>query len=93
MQVSTRLMAFIGVLAVVVVTCAPSLPPAVHAQEKAQSPKWEYKAATESILADEKKTEATLKSLGDDGWELVTATLVPGSGAGDIRYVLKRPKK
>jgi hypothetical protein len=100
MSTSARLIAFSGVVVVVAIGFAwdPALSTTARAQDKGQPPpalqKWEYKIMTEGFAAEAKETEATLKPLGSDGWELVTATHVPlPGGAGSNRYVLKRPKK
>jgi hypothetical protein len=51
---------------------------------------WEYKTAAKVAT---KNIDETLKSLGDEGWELVAATMnVGGLGADSHNLFFKRPK-
>ena len=47
----------------------------------------------EYITFQNKLTEQKLNELGNDGWELVTHSVVIGNGFGTQYYIFKREKK
>jgi Domain of unknown function (DUF4177) len=50
---------------------------------------WEYRIVSLPTQKEPKEAQEALNSLGDNGWELVSAYTTPDS----VHYVFKKPKQ